>query len=95
MESAHTVRRSVRTGVLGASLLAGLVLVTACGQKRANRPPPIDPEQAARLGLTEDAQDPTQRDKDQGYYLWKTKPEPAGTDAPTSPDRRKIGGPSP
>lgn len=66
-----------------------------CGQKRDPVPEGVDPDTAARLGLTEDARDPTQRDKEAGYYKWKEKPEPIGTDAPTSPSRRRIGGPNP
>jgi hypothetical protein len=41
-----------------------------------------------QFGLTDDAQDPTQRDRELGYGRWKAKPEPTGTDSPTSPDRR-------
>ena len=44
----------------------------------------INPE----FGLTADAQDPTERDKEMGYGKWKAKPEPEGTHDPTSPDRR-------
>lgn len=44
----------------------------------------INPE----FGLTADAQDPTERDKEMGYGKWKAKPEPTGTYDPTSPDRR-------
>ncbi len=42
----------------------------------------------ARFGLTADAQDPTERDKELGYGMWKAKPEPEGTAAPESPQRR-------
>ncbi len=41
-----------------------------------------------RFGLTDDAQDPSERDSELGYGRWKAKPEPVGTDSPTSPDRR-------
>ena len=44
----------------------------------------INPE----FGLTADAQDPSERDKEMGYGKWKAKPEPEGTRAPTSPTRR-------
>lgn len=71
----------------------GLASVS-CAQKRATDPDPIDPSTAARLGLTDDARDPTLRDKEAGYYKWKEKPEPTGTEDPTSPDRRRIGGPN-
>jgi len=40
------------------------------------------------FGLTADAQDPSERDKELGYGKWKAKPEPTGTRAPTSPTRR-------
>lgn len=41
-----------------------------------------------RFGLTADAQDPTERDKELGYGKWKAKPEPEGTASPTNPSRR-------
>ena len=47
-----------------------------------------DPELEDRFGLTSDAQDPSQRDKELGYGRWKQKPEPEGTASPTDPDRR-------
>ena len=88
----RTARPSRRNVILGVT--SGLVLITgACGPKRSKQSPPIDPGTSARLGLTTDSLDPTQRDKDAGYLMWKPKPEPVGTHDPTSPDRRKIGGP--
>lgn len=69
-----------------------LAALSACGQRRAEPAPAIDEETAARLGITPDAVDPTERDKDKGYLLWKEKPEPTGTEDPTSPGRRKVGG---
>ena len=44
----------------------------------------IDP----RFGLTADAQDPSERDKEMGYGKWKAKPETEGTASPTDPSRR-------
>lgn len=41
-----------------------------------------------RFGLTHDAQDPSERDKEMGYGRWKAKPETEGTRAPTDPARR-------
>lgn len=41
-----------------------------------------------RFGLTADAQDPSERDKELGYGKWKAKPEVEGTAAPTNPSRR-------
>ena len=41
-----------------------------------------------RFGLTDDAQDPTEHDKEMGYGVWKAKPEPTGTQSPKSPARR-------
>ncbi len=41
-----------------------------------------------RFGLTADAQDPTERDKELGYGKWKAKPETQGTADPTDPSRR-------
>ena len=52
-----------------------------------------DPELQDRFGLTADAQDPSERDKELGYGRWKTKPETEGTASPNSPSRRQnIGG---
>lgn len=51
----------------------------------------IDP----RFGLTADAQDPSERDKEMGYGKWKAKPEAEGTAAPTDPSRRRNWGGSP
>jgi hypothetical protein len=52
-----------------------------------------DPELQDRFGLTADAQDPSERDKELGYGRWKTKPETEGTASPNSPARRQnIGG---
>lgn len=45
-----------------------------------------------RFGLTDDAQDPSERDKELGYGRWKLKPETDGTDSPNSPNRRKTFG---
>lgn len=73
----------------------GLLTLTACGQRREPAANNMDPEAAARLGLTEDAKDPTRRDTEAGYNRWKPKPEPVGTLHPLSPERRKIGGPNP
>lgn len=85
-------RRSV---VLPVLLAAGLGLtVTACGQRRHQPSTPnIDAETQARLGLTEDARDPTVREREAGYGPWKARPEPTGTHDPLSPERRKFGGP--
>ncbi len=48
----------------------------------------------SRFGLTDDAQDPSERDKELGYGRWRQKPEPDGTLSPTSPARRRpIGNP--
>lgn len=68
-----------------------------CAKQRAEQPvsSTVDPEMAARLGLTADAIDPTKRDEQAGYNRWKPKPEPEGTAAPLSPTRRKVGGPPP
>ena len=79
------------TAVFGALLAIGLV---SCGQRREAPPvTEIDPDTRARLGLTADARDPTDRDKDAGYGMWRAKPETTGTQDPLSPERRKFGGP--
>lgn len=67
--------------------------ITGCRdlQKRRielNQSSGADPELEDRFGLTSDAQDPSERDKELGYGRWKQKPEPEGTASPTDPDRR-------
>jgi len=53
-----------------------------------------DQDLVDRFGLTNDAQDPSERDKELGYGRWKEKPETDGTADPTSPARRgSIGDP--
>ncbi|MEM9372277.1 MAG: hypothetical protein AAGA55_01410 [Planctomycetota bacterium] len=88
---------NARVSAVGlAACLVGIVVSgSACREKRAPRAETIDPATAAMLGLTEDSRDPTELDKEAGYYFWKRKPEPEGTSSPVSPDRRKIGGPNP
>lgn len=71
-----------------------LMSLSACGellQRRVDvdQPSGADPALDSKFGLTADAQDPSERDKELGYGRWKAKPEAAGTDSPTSPDRRK------
>lgn len=80
---------------LACVVIACVAIQAGCGQKREPTRPSIDPGTADRLGLTEDARDPTQRDLDAGYYKWKAKPEPEGTLDPTSPGRRRVGGSNP
>jgi hypothetical protein len=82
-------KRVPRRALVFLSVTAALV---GCGQRRAEPAPAIDEATAARLGITPDAVDPTERDKDKGYLLWKEKPETTGTEDPTSPGRRKVGG---
>lgn len=87
--------KQTRTAIL-AVFTAGacLLFASACGQKRRATPPPMEPDLAASLGLGEDALDPTQRDKMDGYNRWKPKPEPDGTASPLSPTRRRIARPN-
>lgn len=73
--------------------LAALLALPACGQKRSSAEA-LPPEQADRFGLTPDAQDPTQRNLEAGFYRWKEAPETEGTYSPNSPNRRKVGGPN-
>ena len=88
-------RESHTRSVTLAALAIGVLLsMTACGemlQRRADveQPSGADPALESKFGLTADAQDPSERDKELGYGRWKAKPEPTGTDSPTSPDRRK------
>lgn len=83
-------------------MMAGVALLSpAAGcrdlQKRRvelNTASGANPELEDRFGLTADAQDPSERDKELGYGRWKQKPETDGTASPTDPSRRKpIGSP--
>jgi hypothetical protein len=79
--------------MLSMSLATGLILLMGGCELQQRR---VDVKQASgadgsiddRFGLTADAQDPTERDKELGYGKWKAKPEPEGTAAPTDPSRR-------
>lgn len=83
-------RALLRTLPVCVSLL-GCLLAMGCGQKRTEPvPPTVDAETAARLGLTQDAKDPTVRDNEAGYNRWRPKPEPEGTASPLSPSRRRM-----
>lgn len=76
------------------SLVGGLMLTATIGCGLQQRRVDVDQASGAdegldpRFGLTADAQDPTERDKEMGYGKWKAKPESEGTRAPTSPTRR-------
>jgi len=74
---------------IGAALLA---FNAGCQlqQRRVDVKQPSGADQSLenRFGLTADAQDPTERDKELGYGMWKAKPEPEGTAAPSDPSRR-------
>ena len=84
-----TVQRATR-----AALLVSLALtLTACGpslQRRAevDQPSGVDSSINEEFGLSADAQDPSQRDKELGYGRWKAKPEVDGTADPRSSSRR-------
>ena len=73
--------------------LAGCVTAQEMGQlqeRRVELPEAsgADDSLDSRFGLTADAQDPSERDKELGYGKWKAKPEPTGTAKPTDPSRR-------
>ena len=88
------IRRSLGTLAIGLLVLG---VFSGCRDLQKRR---VELKQASgadstldpRFGLTPDAQDPSQRDKELGYGKWKLKPELDGTDSPTSPDRRKSFG---
>ena len=71
-----------------------LTAISLCGcelqQRRVEveQPSGADGDIDPRFGLTADAQDPSERDKELGYGKWKAKPETEGTRSPTSPTRR-------
>lgn len=81
-----------RTHAYLSVLLLGALALTGCDlqQRRVDVPVASGADEALNpeFGLTADAQDPTERDKELGYGKWKAKPEPTGTRAPTSPTRR-------
>ncbi|MBO6513564.1 MAG: hypothetical protein JJ974_06345 [Phycisphaerales bacterium] len=86
--------------MIGLLVCAGyLSTATGCRdlQRRrveVNKASGADADLEDRFGLTADAQDPSERDKEMGYGRWKQKPETEGTASPTDPSRRKpIGSP--
>ncbi len=88
----NTTKRSATRPLaylIATTLLTGLF--AGCGlQRRVDVPNASGADESleARFGLTDDAQDPSQRDAELGYGRWKAKPEPKGTASPTSPSRR-------
>lgn len=101
--SAHILRsrfRSLSTGLLLAAFGVALLSPAAgCRDLQKRRvelktASGANPELDDRFGLTADAQDPSERDKELGYGRWKQKPETEGTASPTDPSRRQpIGSP--
>ena len=84
-------QRASRVFLDGALVLGVVVLVSGCGLQRRvelDTASGADESLDNRFGLTDDAQDPSERDKELGYGRWRAKPEPTGTDSPTSPKRR-------
>jgi len=94
----RTVQLAARRGVARSALLVvigGFVASSwGCGddllRRRVEVPEPsgADPELRERFGITDDAQDPTERDTELGYGRWKEAPETEGTKDPFSPSRR-------
>jgi len=76
----------------GLAYLVVLTMLTGCElqQRRVDVPNASGADESLeeRFGLTDDAQDPSERDAEMGYGRWKAKPEPEGTAPPTSPSRR-------
>jgi hypothetical protein len=98
----HLKKREIHTRPGLGFILIGVALVflsSGCRdlQKRRielKQSSGANPDLEDRFGLTNDAQDPTERDKELGYGKWRQKPEADGTDSPNSPNRRKpIGSP--
>jgi hypothetical protein len=74
-------------------ILSLCAAMTACGptlQRRVdvNQPSGADNSIDSRFGLTADAQDPSEKDKELGYGRWKAKPETDGTANSQSSTRR-------
>ena len=67
--------RIVRTGVALASVLGAMIVLGGCElqQRRVDVPEPTGSDESLddRFGLTDDAQDPSERDKELGYGRWK------------------------
>lgn len=88
--------RSAPRVFTAALLLATPFVLAACGDDLLRRRVDVDQAQGAdadleqRFGITSDAQDPTERQKDLGYGRWKQAPETEGTPDPTSYKRRSI-----
>ena len=93
----QTTRHINRFGHLSGLLLAGVLVFGSMGGCRDLQKRRVEIKTASgadsgldeRFGLTGDAQDPSERDKELGYGRWKAKPDPTGTESPTDPDRRK------
>ncbi len=93
----HTTTTHIRIGRSLGTLAIGLLVLTVSSGCRDLQKRRVELKQASgadstldpRFGLTSDAQDPSERDKELGYGKWKQKPEVDGTEAPTSPGRRK------
>lgn len=93
----HSKRHIKRIGLLSGLLLAGALVFGSMGGCRDLQKRRVELKTAGgadsgidgRFGLTADAQDPSERDKELGYGRWKAKPDPEGTASPTDPARRK------
>ncbi len=87
-----TKRTAIRSREAYLIVIAVLIgLGAGCGLQRRVEVPKAsgaDESLEERFGLTDDAQDPSERDAELGYGRWKAKPEPKGTASPTSPSRR-------
>ncbi len=81
----------VLCGIWGGIWALGLLALPGCAREKSDpTPSTVDEGTARRLQLTEDAKDPSLRDREAGYNRWRPKPEPDGTASPMSPSRRKI-----
>ena len=99
MDTTPSFIRSSRSIASRTLLLAALVAIPALAgcenadirQRRVDVPQGsgADPDLQARFGLTNDAQDPTQKQKELGAGWWKSPDETEGTKSPTSPSRRR------
>lgn len=90
----HHAQRSMLTSGCVLALAGLLAFQTGCRDLQKRRvdivqPSGADADLENRFGLTADAQDPSERDKELGYGRWKLKPEADGTESPNSPNRRK------
>ena len=80
--SAHDVARSLFLSVFAGLLLSGCA---------SSSEPDTSWQGGEDLHFSADAQDPTERAKEGGWYRFRTQEGPEGTASPLDPDSRRHG----